>query len=93
MRGRDTIQADCCYTFLHTVIIISGNGDILSYEDANIQRKQTSVAGVMIGRCVASSFSIDDHQMSLSLINLSYLNVRYRVGDTYLSVQRFPEFY
>ena len=88
------------------MIIISGNGDILSYEDANIQQKQTSVAGMMIGRWVASSFSIDDYQMSLSLINLSYLNVRYRVGYTFLSVQvyvtvkqlvrsvqRFPEFY
>ena len=38
------------YAFLHTVITISGNGDILSYEDANLRRKETSVAGMMIGR-------------------------------------------
>ena len=62
--------------FLHTMITISGNGGILSYEDANLRRKQTSVAGMMIGRWVASLFSIDDHQMLLSLINFSYLNGR-----------------
>ncbi|KAI0231880.1 tRNA-dihydrouridine(47) synthase [NAD(P)(+)]-like [Lamellibrachia satsuma] len=29
---------------------VFGNGDILSYEDANLRRKETSVAGMMIGR-------------------------------------------
>ena len=61
------------------MITISGSGDILSYEDVNLRRKQKSVAGIMIGRWVASLFSFDDHQMSLSLIHFSYLNVRYNV--------------
>ncbi|KAI0222082.1 tRNA-dihydrouridine(47) synthase [NAD(P)(+)]-like [Lamellibrachia satsuma] len=29
---------------------VFGNGDILSYEDANLRRKETSVAGMMIGQ-------------------------------------------
>ena len=30
--------------------LISGNGDILSFEDANLRRQNTNVAGLMIAR-------------------------------------------
>ena len=32
------------------VLLFSGNGDILSYEDAVLRREQTGVSGLMIAR-------------------------------------------
>ena len=32
------------------MIFLAGNGDILSYEDANLRREQTGVTGLMIAR-------------------------------------------
>lgn len=36
--------------FLFVVLHLSGNGDILSYEDAILRREQTGVSGLMVAR-------------------------------------------
>ena len=38
------------------LLLLTGNGDILSYEDAILRKEQTGVSGLMVARCVLSVF-------------------------------------
>ena len=43
---------------ISNITLFSGNGDILSYEDANLRRETTGVSGLMVARLVYMTFCL-----------------------------------